>query len=253
MSNTDGGRIQLRNPDPAKKMPLMAQDQYELVRDTVLSVVPPEAPGITLEDYLAEMKRRLPGVAGWDPSVSANWWGMAIKLDMEARGELERINDKPPQRIVRKANLEEPMTAPEHIYEVEIATSPERLWKAITDPTDTQRYWYGALSISDWQVGSRWTSESPDGEVYLDGEILEIVPPRRLVHSFHVVHEEEAAAEAPSRIEWQITPIGDRCRLTVIHTGRGPATMEYTSGGWETILGGLKELLESGLAVAPAM
>src|SRR5207247_9214148 len=116
-----------------------------------------------------------------------------------------------------------------------------------------RKYRSGALSISDWQVGSRWTSESAEGEVYLEGEILEIDPPRRLVHTFHVVHEPEAAAEAPSRIEFEITPIGDRCRLTVTHTGRGPATIEYTSGGWETIFGGLKELLESSSVVGAGM
>jgi uncharacterized protein YndB with AHSA1/START domain len=152
-----------------------------------------------------------------------------------------------------KTHLEAPMTAPRHIYEVEIATTAERLWQALTDPEDTQRYWYGALSISDWKAGSRWTSESPEGEVYLDGEILEIDPPRRLVHTFHVVHDPEAAAEAPSRLEFEITPLGDRCRLTVLHTGRGPATVEYTSGGWETILGGLKELLETGVAAGSTM
>lgn len=145
------------------------------------------------------------------------------------------------------------MTAPDNVYEVEIATTPERLWQALTDPEDTRRFWYGALNVSDWQVGSRWESRSPDGEVYLEGEILEIDPPRRLVHTFHVVHEPEAAAEGPSRLEFEITPIGDRCRLTVIHTGRGPATMEYTSGGWETIFSGLKELLETGQVVAAAM
>lgn len=95
---------------------------------------------------------------------------------------------------------------------------------------------------------------APDeGEVYLEGEILEIDPPRRLVHTFHVVHQAEAAAEAPSRLELEITPIGDRCKLTVIHTGRGPATREYTSGGWETIFGGLRELLETGEVVSAAM
>ena len=145
------------------------------------------------------------------------------------------------------------MAAPENVYEVEIATTPERIWKALTDPEETRKYWYGALSISDWKVGSRWTSESADGEVYLEGEILEIDPPRRLVHTLHVVHEPEAAAELPSRIEFEITPIGDRCRLTVIHSSRGPATIAYTSGGWETIFGGLKELLESGSVVAAAM
>lgn len=145
------------------------------------------------------------------------------------------------------------MTAPENVYQVEIATTPERLWQAIVDPEQTRKYYYGALSKSDWTVGSRWTSESEDGEVYLEGEILEIDPPRRLVHTLHVVHEPAAAAEAPSRVEYEITQIGDRCRLTLIHTGRGPATMEYTSGGWETILGGLKELLETGVMGAAAM
>ena len=145
------------------------------------------------------------------------------------------------------------MTAPENVFQVEIATTPERLWKALTDPEDTRRYWYGALSISDWQVGSRWVSQSENGEVFLEGEIVEIDPPRRLVHTLHVVHEAAAAAESPSRLEFEITPIGDRCRLTVTHTGRGPATIEYTSGGWETIFAGLKELLESGSAVAASM
>jgi len=145
------------------------------------------------------------------------------------------------------------MTSPENKYEIEITTTPERLWQALTDPSDTQQYWYGALSISDWTVGSRWVSQSPDGEVYLEGEILEIDPPRRLVHTFHVVHEAEAAAEAPSRVEWEITPLGGRCRLTCVHLGRGPATLDYTSGGWETILGGMKELLEAGNAVGASM
>ena len=145
------------------------------------------------------------------------------------------------------------MTAPENVYEVEIATTPERLWQALTDPEQTRKYWYGALSISEWKVGSRWTSESAEGEVYLEGEILEIDPPRRLVHTLHVLQDPAAVAEAPSRVEYQITQVGDRCRLTLIHTGRGPATIEYTSGGWETILGGLKELLETGEVAAAAM
>ena len=145
------------------------------------------------------------------------------------------------------------MTAPENVYEIEIAATPERIWDAITDPQQTRQYFYGALSKSDWTVGSPWTSESEEGEVYLDGEILEIDPPRRLVHTLRVVQDPIAAAEAPSTVEWQITPMGDRCRLTMTHTGRGPATIEYTSGGWNTILGGLKQLLETGAGVGAAM
>jgi uncharacterized protein YndB with AHSA1/START domain len=145
------------------------------------------------------------------------------------------------------------VTAPENIYEIEIAATPERVWDAITIPQQTRKYWHGALSTSNWQVGSRWTSESPDGEVYLDGEILEVDPPHRLVHTFRVLWDPTAAREPPSKVEWQITQVGDKCRLTMVHTGRGPATMGYTGGGWNPILDGLKELLETGQEVGAAM
>ena len=93
--------IQLRHPDHRKKMPRMNKDEYAVARRTALAVVPKQAPGITLEAYLAAMRRQLQKATGWDPSRSPGWWAMAIKLDLEARGELTRINDKPPQRIVR--------------------------------------------------------------------------------------------------------------------------------------------------------
>jgi len=93
--------IQLRNPDPKKKMPRMAKDSYAVVHRTALAVLPKKAPGITLKEFLEQMATRLPKVKGWDRSASASWYAMAIKLDMEARGELTRINQKPPQRIVR--------------------------------------------------------------------------------------------------------------------------------------------------------
>ncbi len=146
-----------------------------------------------------------------------------------------------------KEQLEdEDMDRPMHVSEVYIRTTPERLWQAITDPEQTRRYWYGALSHSAWTPGARWTSESEDGEVFLDGEILESDPPRRLVHSFHVVHVADAAAEPPSRLTWQIEPMGATCKLTVTHEEMGSATQEYTSGGWSYILSGLKTLLETG-------
>jgi len=94
-------RIQLRHPDPTKKMPRMADDAYAVAHRMVLAVVPREEPGITLTAYVDEMASRLPKAEGWDPSLSARWYAMAMKFDLEARGELQRINRKPPQRLVR--------------------------------------------------------------------------------------------------------------------------------------------------------
>ncbi len=93
--------IQLRHPDPQKKMPRMTRDGYAIAHRTALALLPKKAPGITLEQFLAEMATRLPKAKGWDRSASARWYAMAIKLDMEARGEIKRVNHRPPQRLVR--------------------------------------------------------------------------------------------------------------------------------------------------------
>lgn len=64
---TDQDRIQLRPPDPKKKMPRLPKDSYAVVHKTALAVVPKKAPGITLNAYLDEMKKRLPKVRGLGP------------------------------------------------------------------------------------------------------------------------------------------------------------------------------------------
>jgi len=94
-------RIQLRHPDPSKRNARIGRDAYAVARRTVLALVPAQEPGITLDAYLAAMKSRLPEARGWDRSLSAGWYAMAMKLDLEARGELRRVNRKPPQRLVR--------------------------------------------------------------------------------------------------------------------------------------------------------
>jgi len=145
-----------------------------------------------------------------------------------------------------KAQLEgTAMSRPRHVYEVYIRTTPEALWSALTDPEQTRRYWYHALNRSSWQPGAQWTSESETGEIYLDGTILEIDPPRHMAHTFHV-NGEPAMSEEPSKVTIDIEPVGGVCKLTVVHEDLGPATEAYISGGWATILSGLKTLLETG-------
>lgn len=138
------------------------------------------------------------------------------------------------------------MDATRHEHTLNIETTPDELWRSITDPQRTRLFWYGALNRSAWTPGARWVSESADGELYLEGVILEVNSPRRLVHTMHVVHEPNAAAESPSILTWELTPKGDVCQLRVIHEKLGPATLAYIEGGWEHIFAGLKTLLETG-------
>jgi uncharacterized protein YndB with AHSA1/START domain len=133
------------------------------------------------------------------------------------------------------------MPKPQHIHEVYIRTSPERLWQALTDPELTRGYYYGCAVGSTWEPGAAYAYVGEMGSA-ITGEILEADPPRRLVMTFTMAYDPEAAAERPSRVTWEITPVGDLCRLTVVHSDFGglSKTWATTLTGWTPILSGLR-------------
>ena len=162
-----------------------------------------------------------------------------------------------------KKALESTMRKPEFVYTTYIRTTQERLWQALTDPAFTRRYW-GISYESDWRTGSALT-------VVLDGKdakiadpaqvVLESDPPRRLRYTWHTFTPEWAAAygigdeqlarfaaEPRSRVTFDLEPVGEMVKLTVVHDGfdQGSAVLEEVTQGWPRILAGLKTLLETG-------
>ena len=86
-----------------------------------------------------------------------------------------------------------------------------------------------------------------------EGENIEVDPPHRLVQSFRALWSEDVKAEGTSRVTWEIEPVGDSCRLTVIHDQLREMANSELYGGWPMILSGLKTLLETGeLLTTPA-
>jgi uncharacterized protein YndB with AHSA1/START domain len=143
-----------------------------------------------------------------------------------------------------KHELEKTM---EKVYEIYIRTTPERLWEAITDPTIRSKYNFGAEVHSEWTPGSRLEMGSPNAGALLgDGEVLEVDPPRRLVHTMTALWSEDVKSEGPSRVTWEIEPVGDSCRLLVTHDQLREGANSELYGGWPMILSGLKTWLESG-------
>jgi uncharacterized protein YndB with AHSA1/START domain len=141
-----------------------------------------------------------------------------------------------------KQELERTM---EKVFEIYIKTTPERLWDAITDPATRAKYNFGAGAHSDWTAGSR--VELQAGEYLLgEGDVLEADPPRKLVHTLLAHFSPEAEAEGYSRVAWEIEPVGDSCRLTIVHDQMRDGACEQLYGGWPMILSGLKTWLESG-------
>jgi uncharacterized protein YndB with AHSA1/START domain len=143
-----------------------------------------------------------------------------------------------------KQRLERTM---EHVFEIYIKTSPERLWEAITDKELRRQYNFGVGVDSDWTPGSHYEGVHPTATgALLEGENLEVDPPRRLVQSFTALWSDEVKSEGPSRVTWEIEPVEDSCRLTVTHDQLREGAHNELYGGWPMILSGLKTLLETG-------
>ena len=143
-----------------------------------------------------------------------------------------------------KAELEEQM---EKVFEIYIRTTPERLWEAITDPAIRAKYQFGAGVDSSWTPGSKWAlvHQSADGAL-AEGENMVVDPPHRLVQTMNFHWSEDAEREGTSRVTWEIEPVGDSCRLTVIHDELRDDAPAELYGGWPMILSGLKTWLETG-------
>ncbi len=151
---------------------------------------------------------------------------------------------------------------PKHVFEIYIRTTPEKLWQALTDGEMTQNYYFGSRVSSGWKAGSKYqylgAENRPGAEntALIDGEILESDPPRRLVMSFNPLWGgEEMAGYPTSRVTYEITQMGQACKLTLVHdelTAGHPLTQEFF-GGWSNILSALKTYLETGepLVVTP--
>jgi uncharacterized protein YndB with AHSA1/START domain len=135
----------------------------------------------------------------------------------------------------------------EKVFEIYIKTTPERLWDAITDPEIRSKYNFGARANGEWKPGARFEMSAGDSAVALgEGEVLEVDPPRRLVHTMTALWSDEVKNEGSSRITYEIEPVGDSCRLTVTHDELREGANDELYGGWPMILSGLKTWLETG-------
>lgn len=147
------------------------------------------------------------------------------------------------------------------VYTIYIKTTPERLWQALTEPAFTRRYW-GVEFETDWKVGSPmvWT----EGEARTaDPEqvVLEAEPGRRLSYTWHTPKAEWAEAhhidadvldrlraERRSKVTFELEPVGEMVKLTVIHDDFEPNGIlrEMVGQGWPQLLSDLKTFLETG-------
>ncbi|MBB6036131.1 ArsR/SmtB family transcription factor [Phytomonospora endophytica] len=176
-------------------------------------------------------------------------------------------------RVTALANLKHAlegitMGATEFVYVTYIKTTPEKLYRALTEPEFIAQYFEGTGPTSDWRPGSpiTWSTEA-DGESHDWGQrVLEAEPGKRLSYTWHNYEPEmakyfpdwtgarlaELRAEPVSKVTFDIEPAGDGVKLTVVHDGFAPDAemLKGISQGWPGILSNLKTVLETGDAAS---
>lgn len=68
--------------------------KYEAMREALLAVLPPAAPGLTVAEAKERLLPLLPQPL-FPGGAKAGWWLKAVQLDLEAKGTIARETSKP--------------------------------------------------------------------------------------------------------------------------------------------------------------
>jgi uncharacterized protein YndB with AHSA1/START domain/DNA-binding transcriptional ArsR family regulator len=170
-------------------------------------------------------------------AIYERWIAKFERPDLEALSALKQTLEKEKETLS--------MDKPTLVYVTFIATTPERLWQALTDPDQTAAYW-GHRNVSGWAKGDSWEHQRlSDGGADVGGTITEIDPPRRLAHTWFSPDD----ADNPqrwSRVTFVLEPTGDVVRLTLTHEDLPLDQVDDTTEGWAIVCSSLKSYLETG-------
>ena len=150
-----------------------------------------------------------------------------------------------------------------HIHEIYIKAPAAAIWDAITSPEWNHRYGYRAVSEYELKPGGKFVAKANEGmrqfglpEIIIDGEVLEVSPPTKLVQTYRFLFNDDHRKEGFSRLTFEIVDTGKGfCRLTVTHDVTNMPMMagatvskfsEQGGGGFNWILSDIKSLLETG-------
>ena len=161
------------------------------------------------------------------------------------------------KRVLEKT----PMDRPEFVYTTYIKTTPEELWKALTDPSFTKQWWNTTFE-TNWEIGSTMAWRLNDIVITNPEQVvLDYDPFRRLAYTWHTFTPEltksfqmdgdfakKIASEHRSRASFEITPMGNVVKLTIVHDDFDPGSdvVKMVTNGWPPLISSLKSLLETG-------
>jgi uncharacterized protein YndB with AHSA1/START domain len=117
------------------------------------------------------------------------------------------------------------------VREIVIAARPETVWQFLVDPEKMVR-WMGIKASIDPRLGGRYAVEVIPGAVAV-GELIEIDPPRRLVHTWGWAHQVGSVPPGSTTVEFELIPEGEGTLLRLTHRRLpGPVAAHSQAEGW---------------------
>lgn len=145
---------------------------------------------------------------------------------------------------------------PAIVYTIYIASTPEKVWEALTSAEFSRKYFSGFAIEADLKVGGAFIARAPDGSVHISGEVIECDPPRKLTVTWNVNWPALVEKLGVTLVTYEIEQSGDAVKLTLIQAHDRPISEDILSGGrqgWPAILSSLKSVLETGNALVVKM
>ena len=132
--------------------------------------------------------------------------------------------------------------------EADIHAPRSKVWRALTDPDQIQKYMFGSRVETDWKPGSAitWKGEY-DGQKYEDkGEILEVEQERRLkVTHFSPLSGEKDSPENYHTLVYELKENDGTTHISLSQdNNRSEEAAEHSRRNWEKMLSGLKGVVE---------
>jgi uncharacterized protein YndB with AHSA1/START domain len=145
---------------------------------------------------------------------------------------------------------------PATIYTIYIASTPDKVWEALTSAEFSRQYFFGNTVEIEQKLGGSYIVRQPDGALHISGEVVECDPPRKLTFTFNVNWPGLIEKLGPTLVSYEIEPAGDAVRLTMTESHDRPLSDDILEGGrqgWPAILSSLKSLLETGQPLSVKM
>ena len=145
------------------------------------------------------------------------------------------------------------------VAEIQISAPPERVFKAISDPDELQRWFGGSPECprKTWQmdprVGGRYSYSNQKSSIVINGvsafechgEILEFDPPHVLAYSWIANWHDDPKTR--TNVRWELTSIPGGTHVRVTHSGLAslPVARQDYAGGWPGVVTQLKKFAET--------